>query len=550
LAADHDIVDWAEDEGVSGAVSPFKRPQLGPWFKRLDEWDAIAVARFDRISRSVRDFSDLCEWLREHAKSLICLEPPIDLSTPHGRAFAQMLAVFAEYERELIRARVSDKWHELKDAGMWPGGTVDFGRMPVEVGRDGWALVPDPQYQPIVIGMVSRFVAGSSTQMIADWLNAEKVLASRDAQRKREAERKGKEPVLKGTRWTHSMVARVLRSPGLGGLVLSGGDLRRDGDGMLVRLDPLIPEDLHTRLRAALEDRSYRRRNASKLRGVAFCFLCGEPMYSMTTANRQEEHRYYVCRGTRDGQCLAIRPRAEYLEDIAAPKFLEAVGDQKIREPVYIAGTDHSAELQGVHEAIANLEDQYASGSVYAGPDGGERFARLMSRLEERRDRLAAVRSIPARTDYRETEVTFRQRWVELDDQGRRMLMADSGFRLYYARVAVPLEEVRAQARASGVTHTTGHLKMRESNLRAAIRRNPVSPKIGIWQADLAEVTAERARLREVPRYREYMLAPTGARLAHRAGLASAGQPADADSEEDWDARLAPARRTISLRLA
>jgi hypothetical protein len=57
---------------------------------------------------------------------------------------------------------VSDKWHELKDAGMWPGGTVDFGRMPVEIGRDGWALVPDPQYQPVVTGMASRFVAGSS----------------------------------------------------------------------------------------------------------------------------------------------------------------------------------------------------------------------------------------------------------------------------------------------------------------------------------------------------------------------------------------------------
>src|SRR5258708_18300286 len=60
---DHEIAGVAQDLDVSGAVPPDRRPQLGPWLKRLDEWDAVIVAKFDRLSRSVRDFAKFCSWL-------------------------------------------------------------------------------------------------------------------------------------------------------------------------------------------------------------------------------------------------------------------------------------------------------------------------------------------------------------------------------------------------------------------------------------------------------------------------------------------------------
>ena len=62
---------------MSGAVSPFNRPGLGPWLKddRLDTWDAICVAKLDRLTRSLFDFVNLVSWLEARGKTLICLDP-------------------------------------------------------------------------------------------------------------------------------------------------------------------------------------------------------------------------------------------------------------------------------------------------------------------------------------------------------------------------------------------------------------------------------------------------------------------------------------------
>lgn len=64
----HDLVEITEadyDLDVSGSVSPFDRPGLGRWLKpdRLDQWDALVVAKLDRISRSLFDFTTLVQFL-------------------------------------------------------------------------------------------------------------------------------------------------------------------------------------------------------------------------------------------------------------------------------------------------------------------------------------------------------------------------------------------------------------------------------------------------------------------------------------------------------
>jgi len=109
--------------------------------------------------------------------------------------------------------------------------------------------------------------------------------------------------------------------------------------------------------------------------------------------------------------------------------FLALAGDAEITEPVVTPAEDHSAELARVAEAIEHLETEYVAGRLYAGTDGLARFTALLARLEQRRDSLAALPSAPARTDYRPTGQTFRQRWTELDTDGRRLLMAAAGYR-------------------------------------------------------------------------------------------------------------------------
>ncbi len=541
LGGDGNRFIWAEDEGVSGAVSPFRRPHLGPMLADLDSWQALAVARFDRVSRSVRDFSDFIDWLRHHGKILICLDPPIDLSTPGGRAFAQMLAVFAEYEREMIRERVTGSWHDLRDAGKWPGGTIPFGRMPVPDG-DGWRLVPDPEYQPHAFEIARRYVAGESFHTIAARMLELGVPMPRDTQRVRN----GKAPVGKG--WTAATVRTVLSSPGLGGLLPTGKDLRRDADNVLIHIDPLLPPELYEQLQQALQGRAYGRNvNASGLLGVAFCFFCSAPLYGTSHRNPSGNlTRSYRCDRARDGKCSASSVEARYLEAKVADLFLRAVGDQKILEPVYIAAVDHSAELADVLEAMDNLEAQYAAGNVYKGEEGARRFASLMARLEARQAKLAAVASTPARTEYRKTDSTFRDKWNASDPNGQRVLMASSGFRLYFARTPRDPGEIAREEREIGRGRTPRQLATRESHIRAKAP-GITSPATRIrLETELAEIIGQRRQLREIPRWDEFVAAPIGPELARRAGLAASGQVVDLpDNEETWEQLLAPARQVL-----
>ena len=72
---------------------------------RRRELDAIVVWRLDRWGRSWRTSSGSHE-LHELGVGFISLSEALDFTTPTGRAMAGMLAVFAEFERGILRERV------------------------------------------------------------------------------------------------------------------------------------------------------------------------------------------------------------------------------------------------------------------------------------------------------------------------------------------------------------------------------------------------------------------------------------------------------------
>jgi DNA invertase Pin-like site-specific DNA recombinase len=73
---------------------------------RRRELDAIVVWRLDRWGRSVSDLMTTLRELTELGVGFVSLTEALDLTTPTGRAMAGLLAVFAEFEREILRERV------------------------------------------------------------------------------------------------------------------------------------------------------------------------------------------------------------------------------------------------------------------------------------------------------------------------------------------------------------------------------------------------------------------------------------------------------------
>jgi putative DNA-invertase from lambdoid prophage Rac len=100
----------------SGAKVRKKREALLKALRRR-EADAVLVYKLDRWGRSLRDLVTTLEELTEIGVAFVSLSDAIDMSTTSGRAFAGMLAVFAAFERDLIRDRVRSGLEQARRDG-------------------------------------------------------------------------------------------------------------------------------------------------------------------------------------------------------------------------------------------------------------------------------------------------------------------------------------------------------------------------------------------------------------------------------------------------
>ena len=89
----------------SGASQRERREQLLEAARRR-EIDVVLVWRLDRWGRSVTDLLATLQELEHLGVGFVSLTEALDLTTPTGRAMAALLAVFAAFEREILRERV------------------------------------------------------------------------------------------------------------------------------------------------------------------------------------------------------------------------------------------------------------------------------------------------------------------------------------------------------------------------------------------------------------------------------------------------------------
>ena len=95
---------------VASGKSMNKRPELALALEDLKAHraDALVASKMDRISRSVVDFATLLETARKQGWHVVMLDLELDTSTPAGKMMAHMLAVVAQFEREMAGQRTKD----------------------------------------------------------------------------------------------------------------------------------------------------------------------------------------------------------------------------------------------------------------------------------------------------------------------------------------------------------------------------------------------------------------------------------------------------------
>jgi len=81
------------------------RQELEKAFENLREGDTFVVYKLDRLARSTKQLYEVKEKMEEWEVDFVSLQDNIDTTTPSGKAMFGMIAVFAEFERDIIKER-------------------------------------------------------------------------------------------------------------------------------------------------------------------------------------------------------------------------------------------------------------------------------------------------------------------------------------------------------------------------------------------------------------------------------------------------------------
>lgn len=114
-------------EKVSGD-SQDGRTELQLLLDFLRPGDTLVVTRIDRLARSIRDLQNIVHALNLRGITLSVTEQPVDTRTAAGKAFLDMLGVFAEFETNLRRERQLEGIAAAKIRGVYNGRRASIDR--------------------------------------------------------------------------------------------------------------------------------------------------------------------------------------------------------------------------------------------------------------------------------------------------------------------------------------------------------------------------------------------------------------------------------------
>jgi DNA invertase Pin-like site-specific DNA recombinase len=126
-----EIASTVEEVGSGAKGRPSREELLRA--ARRKEIDVIVVWRLDRWGRSLIDLIATLQELAALKIGFVSLSEALDLTTPSGRAFAGMLAVFAEFERDILRDRVKAGIAQARKEGRPHGRPATIADKAVEI---------------------------------------------------------------------------------------------------------------------------------------------------------------------------------------------------------------------------------------------------------------------------------------------------------------------------------------------------------------------------------------------------------------------------------
>lgn len=140
----YNLLGVFEDAGISGTRQD--RPALTEALKSCGKGTALIVYSLSRLGRSTRCVLELAEQLERAGADLVSLSENIDSTSAGGRMMFRMLAVLAEFERDVISERTAAALLHKKAKGEFVG-EAPYGK---RLAPDGVHLLPHPAEQAVI----------------------------------------------------------------------------------------------------------------------------------------------------------------------------------------------------------------------------------------------------------------------------------------------------------------------------------------------------------------------------------------------------------------
>jgi DNA invertase Pin-like site-specific DNA recombinase len=119
--------------------------------------DTLVVTRIDRLARSLKDLQDIVHELKAKGVALRATGQPVDTGTAAGKAFLDMLGVFAEFETNLRRERQLEGIQAAKARGIYKGRKPSIDAAEVRRLREQEKLGPAAIARRLGIGRASVY---------------------------------------------------------------------------------------------------------------------------------------------------------------------------------------------------------------------------------------------------------------------------------------------------------------------------------------------------------------------------------------------------------
>ena len=436
-AREWDVILIASDTNVSGATRLEDREGMSQVLDMLPQADYLLAAKLDRYARSVLEFSRLLKAAEDCGTTVITTDGTLAPDT--SKLIVNVLASFAEYERDMIKARITASKKHFRQNGNWLGGAAPYGFRTVGP-RNAKKLAIDEDSAAIVRWAADQLINhGASLTGLARQLNERGVLAPADHARQRDGRK------VRGAKWMSSTLRDVLVSPVMRGWMYRAApangkrsalthEVVRKENGEPVRVGPeLLDAETWTRVRAVVESRSVGRgkpRNGkSLLLHVIRCCYCDGPLYRQRRTTKSGNYSTYVCRRGvgRYGEHPPIVITAPFTEDHVEETFLRKFGRFELmrwNEPDGRA----AAELIDVNAAIDHAADVMQD--VPRGSRAYERAREQVAMLTARAAELEKAAAEEANAaGWVSTGATLADEWEQRSIEGRNALLREFGTR-------------------------------------------------------------------------------------------------------------------------